>query len=106
MGRIGLAFPIETILLVVRVLEVISLVLGLTVAYFAYVAHKREKSNSLLLLSVGFMALAAASLAEGILFEVMHSAESIPGMLEGHAARAILTIVGFLLVLFSIKLLK
>lgn len=102
-----MVFPVEnTILLAVRVLEAISLVLGLTVAYFAYAAHKREKNKSLLLLSVGFVALAAAAFAEGILFEIMHTPESGPFMLEAHAARAMLTIVGFFFVLFSIKLVR
>lgn len=93
-------------LLLVRILEGVSLVLGLTVSYFAYVAHKREKNKSLLILSLGFVALATAAFTEGILFEIMHSAESSPVMLGAHAARAILTIVGFFLVLFSIKVLR
>lgn len=75
-------------------------------SYFAYVAHKREGGSSFLLLSVGFMALAGASFAEGITFELMHSAETTSGMLGAHAARAVLTISGFLLVLASIRLTK
>jgi hypothetical protein len=89
------------ILLLVRTLEIISLALGIAIAYFAYRAHLRNKSRSLLLLSIGFFALAAGSIAEGVLFEFLNFT-----LLEAEAVRAVLTIGGFLLILYSIKSLK
>jgi hypothetical protein len=89
------------ILLLVRMLEIISLALGLAIAYFAYRAHLRNKSRSLLLLSMGFLALAAGSIAEGVLFEFISFT-----LLGAEAVRAVLTIGGFLLILYSIKSLE
>ncbi len=94
-------FSEASVLLLVRALEIVSLALGLAIGYLAYRAHLRNKSRSLLLLSLGFFALAAGSIAEGVLFEFLNFS-----LLEAEAARAILTIAGFFLVLYSIKLLE
>lgn len=89
------------VLLAVRSLEIVSLGLGLGIAYLAYRAHQRNKSSSLLMLSMGFLALAAGSIMEGMLYEFWNF-----DLLAAEAVRAAMTIVGFILILYSIRLLK
>lgn len=87
---------LETLLLV-RLIESVSLIVGLTIVYVALKAHRKSKQKSMLILALGFILLTFASLVEGLLFEVLHY-----DLVDSHAATAAVKAAGLITVLISI----
>jgi len=85
----------------VRGIEIAGLLLGLTIAYFAYRGYQKSGSRSLIYTATGFVLLSLASMVEGIAFEFA----GIP-LLESTAIRSTITLLGFLVLLYSIRSLK
>lgn len=82
----------------IRVAEVLTLVLGGTIMLQAYRGYKRSRNRVLLLSALGFSLLILGSFIEGIMYEFMGYE-----LLLGHAARAVLTTLGFLTLLLAIR---
>lgn len=82
----------------IRGVEIVSLAVALVLVTLAYRGYKRSHSKALLLAAIGFAILGAASLAEGLLFEVAGLSLN-----EAHAFRSTITALGLIVLLYSIN---
>jgi hypothetical protein len=79
------------------VAKVVTMILGLAIAYEAYKGYQRHGSEPMLYVSIGFLFISVGAILEGLLFDVV-------GM-HLHDASAIQTgivAVGMLFVLYSL----
>lgn len=79
------------------VTKVIALVLGAFIVYLAYMGYRRNASKPLLYAGLGFALITAGTVTEGILY-VLLGAE----LLTATATGTIVTIVGFITIIYSI----
>ena len=79
------------------VTKVIALVLGAFIVYLAYIGYRRNASKPLLYAGLGFALITAGTVTEGILY-VLLGAE----LLTATATGTIVTIVGFITIIYSI----
>lgn len=77
--------------------EGLALVIALVLVMLAYRGFKRNQSKSLLAAAVGFGILGIASLAEGLLYDVLGFS-----LIEAQAFRSTLTAVGLITLLYSV----
>lgn len=82
----------------VRIVEAVSLVVGITIAYYAYLGYRRSKHYAILLSALGFGLLSIGAMVEGVLFEALNTP-----LLLSHALRAVIGMFGFFLLLESIR---
>ena len=81
----------------ISAVEVLALIIALVLVIFAYSGYKKSESRSLLAAAAGFGILGVASLAEGLLYDVLGFS-----LIEAQAFRSTLTAVGLIILLFSI----
>ena len=79
------------------VTKVVALVLGMFIVYLAYMGYRRNASKPLLYAGLGFALITAGTVTEGVLY-VLLGAE----LLTATAAGTIVTILGFVAIIFSI----
>lgn len=81
----------------ISTVEVLALIIALILVLFAYRGYRKNESKSLLAAAVGFGILGVASLAEGLLYDVLGFS-----LIEAQAFRSTLTVVGLAILLYSI----
>jgi len=81
----------------ISAVEVLALIVALLLVVLAYNGYRKSESRSLLAAAVGFGILGVASLAEGLLYDVLGLS-----LIEAQAFRSTLTAVGLIILLFSI----
>jgi len=79
------------------VTKIVALVLGMFIVYLAYIGYRRNASKPLLYAGLGFALITAGTVTEGVLY-VLLGAE----LLTATAAGTIVTILGFVAIIFSI----
>jgi len=84
-------------LALVRVFEVLSLFVGLSIVYYALKAFRRSHHKPMISLAIAFLLLTTAGLVEGVLFEVFHY-----DLIDARVGRSALTLAGLAVVLYSI----
>ena len=83
-------------LTLVRIFEGTALIVGLTITYFALMAHRRSKQVSMLIIAISFLLLTTAGIAEGVLFEVLKY-----DILLAQAVRSAIALAGLLGILYA-----
>jgi hypothetical protein len=78
-----------------------ALFLGGFIVYLAYRGYKRNVSKPLLYVALGFALITLGTLLEGVMFVIMGS-----DILAAIAAEGVLTVTGFLAILYSIYSVK
>lgn len=81
----------------ISAVEVLALIIALILVLFAYKGYRKNQSKSLLAAAMGFGILGIASLAEGLLYDVLGFS-----LIEAQAFRSTLTAVGLAILLYSI----
>ena len=79
------------------VTKVIALALGAFIVYLAYVGYRRNASKPLLYAALGFALITAGTIIEGILYVVFGTE-----LLAATATGTVVTIFGFVTVIYSI----
>ena len=79
------------------VTKVVALVLGLFIVYLAYLGYRRNASKPLLYAGLGFALITAGTITEGMLYVLLGTA-----LLAATATGTIVTILGFIAIIFSI----
>lgn len=79
------------------VTKVAALVLGAFIVYLAYVGYRRNASKPLLYAALGFALITAGTVTEGILYVL-----SGVDLLTATATGTIVTVLGFIAIIFSI----
>ena len=92
-----MAFSDLELIWYIRGVEVLTLVIASVLVIFAYRGYKKGAGRGFLLAATGFALLGAASLVEGLLFDVFR----VP-LDEAHAVRSTLTAIGLVVLLYSI----
>ena len=80
-----------------RVFQAIIVVLGIVIVYFAVKGYGKTKSESLLFLALGFLIVTVGAVAAGVLFELLNY-----DLVTVEAIQAATTVVGFLVIVYSI----
>jgi hypothetical protein len=86
---------------VLRAAQLLVLVFGLVVVYFATRSYRKTKSKSMLLLAVGFALASIGSVVGGIAFELMGA-----DLETADALQALAQALGFLIIIVSLEVVK
>lgn len=78
-----------------------ALVLGAFIVYLAYKGYRRNKSQPLLYVALGFALITAGTILEGVLFVLFQI-----DLRAALAAGTVLTVIGFLSIVYSIYSVK
>ena len=81
----------------IRIVEILSLFIALILVAFALGGYRKSGSKAMLSAAAGIAMLGAASLVEGVMYDVL----GLP-LEEAHAFRSTLTAVGFVILLYSV----
>ena len=82
--------------------KLIALVLGAFIVYLAYVGYKRNASKPLLYAGLGFTLITAGTLTEGIVYVIIGQISSVTDLLAATATGTVVTILGFVAIIYSI----
>ena len=96
-----MALLVSGLILYVSIVEVFSMAIALILVVLALRGYRRSRSDSFLLAAIGFGMLGAASLVEGVLYQIAGFTLD-----EAHAFRSTLTAVGLVVLLYSIYRLR
>jgi len=77
--------------------KLIALVLGAFIVYLAYLGYRRNASKPLLYAGMGFALITAGTITEGTLYVLLGA-----DLLAATATGTIVTILGFIAIIFSI----
>jgi uncharacterized membrane protein (DUF441 family) len=83
------------------IMRLVALVLGAFIVYLAFRGYRRNVSKPLLYVALGFALITAGTLLEGVMFVILGS-----DILAAIAAEGVLTVTGFLAILYSIYSVK
>ena len=83
------------------VMRLIALFLGAFIVYLAYRGYRRNASKPLLFVALGFAFITAGTLLEGLIFVVLGS-----DILSAIAIDGVLTVIGFVAIIYSIYAVK
>jgi hypothetical protein len=83
------------------VARVAALVLGAFIVYLAYKGYRRNKSHPLLYVALGFALITAGTILEGVLFVIFQV-----DLRAALGAGGVLTVMGFLSIIYSIYSVK
>jgi uncharacterized membrane protein (DUF441 family) len=83
------------------IVKILALILGAFIVYLAYKGYRRNASKPLLYVALGFGLITAGTLLEGVMFVVMGS-----DILEALATGTVLTVIGFVTIIYSIYSVK
>lgn len=81
--------------------KIIALFLGAFIVYLAYRGYRRNATKPLLYVALGFGLITAGTIAEGVLYILLGSE-----LLVAVAAGTIVTVLGFLSIIYSIYSVK
>ena len=87
--------PLSDLMLLLGEIAIISL--GSLIIYLSFRAYRRNRSRSMLFLSLGFLMIVAGSMVEEILLEMFRYS-----MIEAHIAENLLLACGLLVIVYSI----
>ena len=82
-------------------MRLIALFLGAFIVYLAYRGYRRNASKPLLYVALGFALITAGTLLEGLMFVILGS-----DILAAIAVEGILTVIGFVAIIYSIYAVK
>jgi len=82
---------------VVTVIKLVALVLGVFIVYLAYKGYRRNSSKPLLYVALGFALITAGTMVEGILYVIIGQE-----LLVALFVSTIITVIGFLAIIYSI----
>lgn len=82
-------------------MRLIALFLGAFIVYLAYRGYKRNASKPLLYVALGFALITAGTLLEGLMFVILGS-----DILAAIAIEGVLTVIGFVAIIYSIYAVK
>jgi hypothetical protein len=83
------------------IMRLIALFLGAFIVYLAYRGYRRNASKPLLYVALGFAFITAGTLLEGLMFVILGS-----DILTAIAIGGVLTVIGFVAILYSIYAVK
>jgi len=83
--------------LVTTITKLVTLVLGAFIVYLAYKGYKRNRSQPLLYVAIGFALITLGTVLEGVMYVLVGSE-----LLSAIASGTTITILGFLTILYSI----
>ena len=83
------------------IMRLIALFLGAFIVYLAYRGYKRNASKPLLYVALGFALITAGTLLEGLMFVILGS-----DILAAIAIEGVLTVMGFVAIIYSIYAVK
>jgi uncharacterized membrane protein (DUF441 family) len=86
---------------VASIAKIIALFLGAFIVYLAYKGYRRNASKPLLYVALGFALITAGTLLEGVLFVILGS-----DILAAIAIGTVATVIGFLVMIYSIYSVK
>lgn len=89
------------LVLVASIAKIIALFLGTFIVYLAYKGYRRNASKPLLYVALGFGLITAGTLLEGVLFVILGS-----DILAAIAIGTVATVIGFLVMIYSIYSVK
>ena len=81
--------------------KVFALVLGAFIVYLAYRGYKRNRSNPLRYVALGFSLITAGTVVEGLFYVILGEA-----LLAAIAVGTTVTVVGFAVIIYSIYAVK
>jgi hypothetical protein len=81
----------------IRIVEILSLFIALILVALAFAGYRKTGSRAMLSAGAGIAMLGAASLVEGAMYEIL----GLP-LEVAHAFRSTLTVLGFVILLYSI----
>lgn len=84
------------------VTKVVALLLGAFIVYLAYTGYRRNASKPLLYAGIGFSLITAGTITEGVLYVVVGQISSVVDLLAATATGTIVTILGFVAIIYSI----
>jgi len=82
---------------ILRILQIMVVILGTVVVYFATRSYQKTKSKSMIFLSLGFLFVTVGAVAAGILFEFFS-----PDLVAAEDVQAASQVFGFFLIVYSI----
>jgi len=83
------------------IMRLIALFLGAFIVYLAYRGYRRNASKPLLYVALGFALITAGTLLEGLMFVILGS-----DILAAIAIEGLLTVTGFVAIIYSIYAVK
>jgi len=86
---------------IATIVNMIALILGAFIVYLAYKGYKRNSSEPLLYVSLGFAFITAGTVVEGILYAIF-----ISDLLVAIIAGASITVIGLIVIIYSIYSVK
>jgi hypothetical protein len=82
---------------IASIMRLIALFLGAFIVYLAYRGYRRNASKPLLYVALGFALITAGTLLEGLMFVILGS-----DILAAIAIEGVLTVIGFVAIIYSI----
>lgn len=86
---------------IASIMRLIALFLGAFIVYLAYRGYRRNASKPLLYVALGFALITAGTLLEGLMFVILGS-----DILAAIAIEGVLTVIGFVAIIYSIYAVK
>lgn len=90
---------------VTTVAKLVALILGSFIVYLAYQGYRRNAAKPLLYTSIGFALITLGTIAEGIVYVIL-GAEDPSYLLPALATGTTITVLGFLVIIYSIYAVK
>ena len=86
---------------IATIIKMVALILGTFIVYLAYKGYKRNSSKPLLYVSLGFALITAGTVMEGILYVIF-----ISNLLMAIIAGTAVTVIGLIVIIYSIYSVK
>jgi hypothetical protein len=83
-----------------------ALILGVFIVYLAFKGYRRNHSKPLLYVAIGFALITGGTTAEGILYVILGSIQSLESLLAAIAAGTAIIVLGLAAILYSIYAVK
>ena len=87
----------EISLFLLQIIKVVTVAIGVWIVRLLLRGHRREKSQSMLFLAIGFILITVGAIIEGILFEFFDYS-----LLEVNIVGSMVTLGGLIFVVYSI----
>ncbi|MGO9646056.1 MAG: hypothetical protein ACLPY5_15095 [Candidatus Bathyarchaeia archaeon] len=86
---------------IATIIKMVALILGTFIVYLAYKGYKRNSSKPLLYVSLGFALITAGTVVEGLLYVIF-----ISDLLVAIIAGTAVTVIGLIVIIYSIYSVK
>jgi hypothetical protein len=93
--------PLSGLFWFTTITKIVALILGAFIVYLAYKGFRRNRSQPMLYVAVGFALITAGTMAEGLLYVIVGSE-----LLTAIATGTVITVLGFLAIIYSIYAVK